>query len=512
MTTTEEDVMVAEEKFFLVNITAPLETVENPDSTIVDSTKPSSTAEGANFTSNSTETSMDSANLEKQPEEDLQAEEKETKEEEKQENTASTEKTGTAEGALETIPDQEERTPEANSENPNPDLASVAAELVDVKAPSGVNGIVEKPFDEQKSANISDVEKGGQAQEGEKEKQIRYSCERQAYEFSCHAGSVLTQPTIRWYLNEHGECEYYPWGDRVVESTTIRTKLECMRECMRNSTNPDEGSMETAGNISETPGEAIAKFSNNTVPSEEELRNDAGKEEQQLAHQNSQEVKNAAGDSPDANVTMAPVTSSPLETTISEGLAASTPAETSAENDMEENEAVKMEGVELPDDPKAIQDEGTTAAAATNLTADNSTGIVREKKADEGSLTTLSEEGVHLQPHHEEGVQESAEMAAKEENSLDNHVNEVVESSSSPSTIEGYVKTIENRELRPNSSHDETTDGITYETTMRPRELVLCTPSPYRFICKRGMPSQFVYRWSKADGGKCQSFPYGYCL
>ncbi|KAK6746630.1 hypothetical protein RB195_000106 [Necator americanus] len=80
--------------------------------------------------------------------------------------------------------------------------------------------------------------------EEEKEKQTTYSCERQPYEFSCHSGSVLTQPTIRWYLNNNGECEYYPWGycpgDRVMESTTIRTKKECERECLKKSTENDE--------------------------------------------------------------------------------------------------------------------------------------------------------------------------------------------------------------------------------------------------------------------------------
>ncbi|RCN33493.1 hypothetical protein ANCCAN_20681 [Ancylostoma caninum] len=171
-----------------------------------------------------------------------------------------------------------------------------------------------------------------------------------------------------------------------------------------------------------------------------------------------------------------------------------------------------MEGVGRPEDPESIQEEGTTVATATNLTTGNSTEIIREKKAERGSLPTLSNQGVHLRPIEQERVQESAGVASEEGNPLDNQVNVAVESSSIPSITERVVETIENREERHNSSDGETTDGITYETTMKPRENVLCTPSPYRFICKRGMPSQFVYRWSKANDGRCQSFPYGYCL
>ncbi|VDO88363.1 unnamed protein product [Heligmosomoides polygyrus] len=40
---------------------------------------------------------------------------------------------------------------------------------------------------------------------------------------------------------------------------------------------------------------------------------------------------------------------------------------------------------------------------------------------------------------------------------------------------------------------------------------VACSRSTYRFLCESGMPSQFVYRW-EWENGKCQSFPYGYCL
>ncbi|RCN33598.1 hypothetical protein ANCCAN_20561, partial [Ancylostoma caninum] len=273
----------------------------------------------------------------------------------------------------------------------------------------------------------------------------------------------------------------------------------------------------------ETPGEAIAKFSNNTVPSEEGVRNDAGKEEQQLESENGQEGEGAPGGSQDANVTVAPVTSQPLEAAIPAipdsnflpaipFLTTSTPAGTSAENDSGEKEDVKMEGVGFPEGSESIQEEGTTVATATNLTNDNSTEIIREKKAEVGILPTLSEQRVHPRPNEQEGVQESTGIASDEGNPLDNQVNEAVESSSTPSTTEREVETIENREQRPNLSDGETADGITYETTMKPRENVLCTPSPYRFICKRGMPSQFVYRWSKANDGRCQSFPYGYCL
>ncbi|KAJ1370907.1 hypothetical protein KIN20_032731 [Parelaphostrongylus tenuis] len=63
----------------------------------------------------------------------------------------------------------------------------------------------------------------------------------------------MTQPTIRWYLNENGTCEYYPWGycpgDRVVQSSTIRTKAECERECKLKMISETAESAEKSSNI-----------------------------------------------------------------------------------------------------------------------------------------------------------------------------------------------------------------------------------------------------------------------
>ncbi|EYB84964.1 hypothetical protein Y032_0306g1977 [Ancylostoma ceylanicum] len=504
LTDTAGDFTVSEENVTLVNITALPETVENPDSTTFNSTEPSFSAELANSTGNSTEVFTDLASPGKEPEELPKAEEKGAKEEKQQENAAPTEKSRSAQDALAVIPRKEEELPKENSGDRNLDLVSITVGSKDVKAPTDIG---QKSLDEQNSVKIADI---GEDARVEEEKQFRYSCERQAYKFSCHSGSVLTQPTIRWYLNEQGECEYYPWGycpgDRVVESTTIRTKLECVRECLRNSTNVAGNLVEAVGKTSETPGEAIAKFSSNTASIKEQFKDGAEKEGQLLAPENTQEGKGAAGDSPDANVTAVPVTSSPLETAIAGGIATSAPAETSTRSDAKEKKDFKGDGAGLGD-PKAIEEKGV-GDAATTLTADNST----EKKSDEESLWTPPLEAVGLQPAHHEGTQDSAGKSSKEGNSLDNQVNDAAESSSSPSSTKKNVKAAENRELRSNLPDGETTEGITYETTMKPKEKVLCTPSPYRYICKRGMPSQFVYRWSKADSGKCQSFPYGYCL
>uniref|UniRef100_A0A0K0CT05 BPTI/Kunitz inhibitor domain-containing protein n=1 Tax=Angiostrongylus cantonensis TaxID=6313 RepID=A0A0K0CT05_ANGCA len=101
----------------------------------------------------------------------------------------------------------------------------------------------------------------GVLSEAEKQ-QATYSCGRRKYKFFCRSGKTMTQPTIRWYLNENGHCEYYPWGycpgDRVVQSSTIRTKADCERECKPIKTESTENIKKPSNIGSPVDGAAIS--------------------------------------------------------------------------------------------------------------------------------------------------------------------------------------------------------------------------------------------------------------
>ncbi|PIO74570.1 hypothetical protein TELCIR_03412 [Teladorsagia circumcincta] len=141
---------------------------------------------------------------------------------------------------------------------------NAVVEAVDI-APSS-NKTTEKLEDSNKGQKISDIlQNNEQDTSPPEDEQTTYCCERQPYIFRCRSNSVDTQPTIRWYLSENGECEYYPWGycpgDRIAESTTIRTKTECERECMKK----EKGG--TKGALPEVP----AGFSDDDEKTEAEL-------------------------------------------------------------------------------------------------------------------------------------------------------------------------------------------------------------------------------------------------
>ncbi|KAK6050851.1 Kunitz/Bovine pancreatic trypsin inhibitor domain protein [Cooperia oncophora] len=121
--------------------------------------------------------------------------------------------------------------------------------------------------------------------------------------FRCRSDSVDTQPTIRWYLNEKGECEYYPWGycpgDRVVDSSTIRTKAECERECLNGAKNRTE----------DTP--FAARLPEATL---------AGSPEQDIeTGTDSPSEKLESKEKPEETLTPAPVTNVTLEVSVSPG-------------------------------------------------------------------------------------------------------------------------------------------------------------------------------------------------
>ncbi|CAJ0588260.1 unnamed protein product [Cylicocyclus nassatus] len=282
----------------------------------------------------------------------------------------------------------------ANSADKSSDQGTINVNIknVDEKeeqpAPGGDHPKDEKESEEgEDKRQYSKGEKG--SEEGEDKRQ--YSCERQNYELTCNGTETTTQPKIRWFLNDNGECEHYPWGycpgDRVVNSTTIRTKEECLRECLGYTA--------------------------------EQIEN----------------VKDAKLKDDIPNPTEIPFQEEPLEQL----------------HDL---------GDKVVSEKSPVTNPPVTAETPTCETS------TVEQRDEENS-------GIH----------------GKEENGRIDEKNSTTGS-------------LGNATLDQN---DKAGGKLEYE------ELALCTATSYRYVCKSGLRTQFVYRWSKVDG-KCLSFPYGYCV
>lgn len=149
-------------------------------------------------------------------------------------------------------------------------------------------------------------------------------------------------------------------------------------------------------------------------------------------------------------MTVKSVTSSPIETTIPEGVAASSSVRTSTENDKRGSENTRENNADVGNDSRTVQGNGGVAML-TGLAADNSTETILERKAGEESLPTPSQEGLRSVPAREstQGVQEKPEGAptrksTEETNQHDSQANGVAESPGNPSLVEKDGKTVEN--------------------------------------------------------------------
>ncbi|KAK5972409.1 hypothetical protein GCK32_008370, partial [Trichostrongylus colubriformis] len=411
---------------------------------------------------------------------------------------------------------------------------SVFVEAVDVSSPN--NETTGDSNDLDKDQILTDIigyiENGTSLIE---EEQTTYSCERQPYIFRCRSDSLDTQPTIRWYLNEKGECEYYPWGycpgDRVVESSTIRTKLECERECMKRGNNRAEESL---------PG-MPARFPNDDANAEGGPKSVTSESMEKYEEAMPGAAENKVTVGPSINTTMQKQSYDDLSTSMhGEVVSGTSDSANSVEKDHHEVPEVDNENATIPKtdflpsvNDKAVnessgQQDSVEAASHEELLAAvmNSTILETAKRSDVGDASGIvEEEALEGQEsssstnRYADDTSPNATPGTETVNtsmivSKDNELQQTVEKSASEITIE------EGTNLEPinESIHNEAAVGKDIEDGVEsgqnkndPEEYVLCSRTTYRFLCESGMPSQFVYRW-EMENGTCQSFPYGYCL
>lgn len=403
-----------------------------------------------------------------------------------------------------------------------------------------------------KLADDSSIEKNTQQKQAlstSEEIQTSYSCERQPYIYHCHSGSVITQPTIRWYLNEDGQCEYYPWGycpgDRVVESTTIRTKAECERECLNGRASGQTG-VESAAMTPDVRDDIESRIR----PNVQIMEKDDGDMQIAVFNEGAATVSllNPANDISGSMELVEPQkvpegsTVAIEPTTSSGGTILETTKDMSDNMESEPllNPANDQSGsIELVEPQKAP--EGSTVAIEPTTSSD---GLLLETAKDMSD--TMESEQARQQPKETSvtsdsqaasdvvgGDDPSTTSSPGGDDMLEQQAGSgEVAASNQPQNRAGSSSESELGAIRVSfteaKSEEEPTKEVGVEVLAEQGQLsaptpdeqarartsdpeVACSRSTYRFLCESGMPSQFVYRW-EWENGKCQSFPYGYCL
>ncbi|VDL64441.1 unnamed protein product [Nippostrongylus brasiliensis] len=309
--------------------------------------------------------------------------------------------------------------------------------------------------------------------------------------------------------NDHTE-ENTLEGDRVMESTTIRTKIECERKClavqksMKDDLNAEASSSSTAKLIT-GPDSPEENKDNEIGPVDEELSThlppyDSSNELAEVSSNSTLEVTKSESPLEVGERLSEPAVQEPGPDDVSVSPIDTSAGEVAVENGVPEN----SENSENPESNTsqetstilATKEEITPTTAAEGLSPGEHTEVIDSTK--DGGIA--SKKGC---PHADSKLENFS--AVEEEGS-----GEIKDDSKDEKPSEMVVS--ENRTV----AHDEsgTTVNRTSDDGMQQRSKsgqVLCTATAYRYECKIGMPSQFVYRW-EAEGGVCQSFPYGYCL
>ncbi|WKY12229.1 hypothetical protein Q1695_003650 [Nippostrongylus brasiliensis] len=396
-----------------------------------------------------------------------------------------------------------------------PTLYSESQLLEDDKSPEDSAGIAEVngtagETDDEHAEKVTEIS----SKNDHTEEDTLEVAHRKTFRFSCHSDTVVTQPTIRWYMNENGQCEFYAWGycpgDRVMESTTIRTKIECERKClavqksMKDDLNTEASSSTSAEAITD-PDSPEENKDNELGPVERELSTqvppyDSSNELAEVSSNSTLEVTKPESPSNVEEKLSEPAVQEPGPDDVSVSPIDTSTGDIAIENGVPEN----SENSENPESNTsqetstilATKEEITPTTAVEGLSPEERTEVIDSTK--DGGIA--SKKGC---PHADSKLGNFS--AVEEEGS-----GEIKDDSKDEKPSEMVVS--ENRTV----AHDEsgTTVNRTSDDGMQQRSKsgqVLCTATAYRYECKIGMPSQFVYRW-EAEGGVCQSFPYGYCL
>ncbi|VDO47866.1 unnamed protein product [Haemonchus placei] len=301
-----------------------------------------------------------------------------------------------------------------------------------------------------------------------------YSCKKQPSR--CLTDSVDAQPTIRWYLSEKGKCEYYSWkfcpGDRAAESLTIRTKADCERKCLKSR----------KGSAKKALTEVSKGFS--------------GKNEKTGTDVQTQSEAQELNAESDGTPSIAAERSAPVDSDLEEQLRAGLPI---SEHDKVLNETIAEQGLEDMD-----LHEGSAMVAEPEIfpTTDDGSVLSNMSSTEKVEPGEAQDHGFSANASQNQGTETKVLNAVATEA----EENEEEKKLEKP-TVTEVVKAEIEESVQKGSESAKGADKGGEEKNKR----VLCSRTTYRFFCKSGKPSQFVYRWERKDG-KCHSFPYGYCL
>ncbi|KJH43883.1 Kunitz/Bovine pancreatic trypsin inhibitor domain protein [Dictyocaulus viviparus] len=343
------------------------------------------------------------------------------------------------------------------------------------------------------------------------QQQIVYSCERQKYEYFCHSGQVITQPAIRWYLNENKQCEYYPWGycpgmdslNLIQLEELFNLETPSRRSCSGVDDDKNKSRMrkglevvDIAAKFEDVETELTERSFNCT---EENCQPDREHESIEKTFDNEAREKSIT--------TLAPknLISNNKSIYVVQSL---NDLKQKTINDISNRTIVIAIGEETF---KPQSDRGSSASAPLSseeiLTYDYELKIgIPEKDA----VSTDGSIAGYTIPLGSPVLSNTTESSYSIKDLTDQEA-----------ALETASKKVENHLNTEGQFYREDVSGkkVFVEASVRNNEIgkanrtehVICYRSTYRFLCENGMPSQFVYRWAKEDG-RCRSFPYGYCL
>ncbi|XGW05620.1 hypothetical protein V3C99_016183 [Haemonchus contortus] len=301
-----------------------------------------------------------------------------------------------------------------------------------------------------------------------------YSCKKQPSR--CLTDSMDAQPTIRWYLSEKGKCEYYSWrfcpGDRAAESLTIRSKADCERKCLKSR----KGSAKKA------------------LP--EVSRGFSGKNEKTGTVVQTQSKAQDLNAESDGTPSIAALRSAPVDSDLEEQLRAGLPI---SEHDKVLNETIAEQG---PEDMDLHEGSAMVAEPQIFPTTDDGSVLSNMSSTEKVEPGEAQDHGFPANTSQNQGTETKVLNAVATEA----EENEEEKKLERP-TVTEVVKAEIEESVQKGSESAKGADKDGEEKNKR----ALCSRTTYRFFCKSGKPSQFVYRWERKNG-KCHSFPYGYCL